>query len=109
MGSPVQKIRTRVEDLNKDETKKAMYFSTLARKQLMLLEVFNETVTSAKSFWEKTAGERGESYNDAIFHLESIHSKFGTFIEFLKENQETVLPDAQKLAGYMTLFYGDFI
>ena len=50
LGSPVQKIRTRVEDLNKDETKKAMYFSTLARKQLMLLEVFNEKVCVAKRF-----------------------------------------------------------
>ena len=103
-------VSTKVFELLESDTKRNLMFSAVARKQLVEgIPVFGETVKSAKTFYGKSDIEKDIQYNEAITSLKEIHEKFGEFIEFLDENKDEVLPDVNKLAGYATLFFGDFI
>ena len=103
-------IKIYTKDLQKDDMKRGIMFSGLARKNIVdSVPVFHEAVKSAKSLWERPKEEKCLGYEEAVKHLEDIHSKFGAFICYLKDNEAEILPDLDKLAGYTALFYGDFI
>lgn len=97
-------------ELRADETRKAVVFSRLARKNLAeSTDATQSCIQAAGTFWEKSRDEKTQGYVEAVDYLRTIHKKFGDFIEYLDDNQDTVLPDMEKLAGYTTLFFGEFI
>ena len=103
-------VSAKVDELLESNTKRNLMFSAVARKQLVEgIPAFEETVKAAKAFYGKPEIEKSIQYDNAICSLKEIHEKFGEFIEFLDANKDEVLPDVDKLAGYATLFFGDFI
>ena len=109
-ASVVDTAKNFVQTLKDDETRRAIMFSTLARKQMAESSgLAQASILAAKTFWEKGDGEKTQGYVEAVDFLRTVHKELGNFIEYLNDNQDTVLPDLDKLAGYTSLFFGDFI
>lgn len=103
-------VSDKVTALQKDETKRAMLFSAVARKQLVEgIPAFEGMVKAAQAFYTKSDEDKRIEYFNGVDSLVLFHRRLGEFIEYLENNSKEVLPDVDKLAGYTSLFFGEFI
>jgi len=106
----LDRVSDKVTALQKDETKRAMLFSAVARKQLVEgIPAFEGMVKAAKAFYTKSDEDKRIEYFNGVDTLVLFHRRLGEFIEYLEDNSKEVLPDVDKLAGYTSLFFGEFI
>lgn len=103
-------VSDKVTELQEDETKRMVLFSGVARKQMVeCIPAFKGMVEAAKAFYAKSDEDKRIEYFNGIDTLVLFHRRLGEFIAYLEDNSKDVLPDVDKLAGYTSLFFGEFI
>lgn len=106
----VDHVIKKCDELETTGPARMMVFSKMARQQMStsVPSLIGWTRT-AKRIYLAPQEQKSKEYQDFVAELEHKRTKFDEIIEYLKYHEHEVLPDLNKLAGYLALFYGDFI
>ena len=105
-----ENIETKLNSLLESPTQRGTVFAPLVRMQAIeRIPLFKNFVKVSIEYFEKDTVHRLKTFDECIEYLCQLQNCLSQFISYLRTNQEETMEDMEKLAGYITIFFGDFV
>lgn len=105
-----ENIETKLNSLLESPTQRGTVFAPLVRLHAIeRVPLLKNLVKVSVEYFEKDADHRLKTFDECIEYLCQLQNCISQFISYLQTNQEETMEDMEKLAGYITIFFGDFV
>lgn len=105
-----ERLDNQIKEYQQDETKKSLFFSKIARTQLLHKTPFLMDATfQAQQFFDMNQDQKNQALDAGIEQLKVIQSYFTLVIEYFESHKEESLEDLTKLCGYINIIYGPLL